>query len=252
MSKTKEKFRNNATSSKIDWFRENKVEVYEDEIFGDGIRSLITSKLNSNQKKFQYIAYKMVGEELTEDELHTRTPQQLAYVITIHDDKKQAQAIHLDLSENWLGKINHAPDELANAKAYGTHLIQYDDIYAGDAITYDYGLDYWVFQITHLDWEEEWKVEDAGVVARAQALFQQMHSEVLNYAILLAMNLHTMKHNKNKLLDQLEEYLNSNDHKLQQLTKVKKCAKSGREHDQIERDLVKNSQAIIKFVQESG
>ena len=91
-----------------------------------------------------------------------------------------------DARRHWLGKINHLPRRLCNLKLTGAgKLVQIRAIAAGEALTFDYGVEYWVFQLSGLElseWSSSSSIQsNRGVVD----VFNEMHSSVLDYTNLL-------------------------------------------------------------------
>lgn len=111
----------------------------------------------------------------------------------------------LDLSNHWVGKMNHQPEGKCNMKITNggkvTMVTDNDgigrDIRAGEELTIDYGIDYWVYQVTGTEYAElveqakirHSKPEDNAVSVKAiKDLCQKMHAEISDYSALLNMN----------------------------------------------------------------
>jgi hypothetical protein len=92
-----------------------------------------------------------------------------------------------DASHHWLGKINHLPDRLCNLRLTSSgKLVQIKPIAAGDALTFDYDVDYWVYQLSGMELAD-WLVSDSVQSNRGTLdLFRQMHDSVLDYTSLLS------------------------------------------------------------------
>ena len=87
---------------------------------------------------------------------------------------------------HWIGKINHLLDRLCNLKLTGTgKLVQTREIAAGHVLTFDYGVDYWVYQLSGLELSE-WCAGSSVACSRGtQDLFRRMHQNVQDYTDLL-------------------------------------------------------------------
>jgi hypothetical protein len=61
-----------------------------------------------------------------------------------------------DARLHWVGKINHCSLSHCNLNLNNNvRLVQIKSILAGGPLTFDYGVDYWVYQITGMD-ASEW------------------------------------------------------------------------------------------------
>ena len=89
-----------------------------------------------------------------------------------------------DARRHWLGKINHLPNRQCNLRLTSSSK-QVKLIAAGDALTFDYGVDYWVNQLSGLD-VAEWSAGRSVTSSRgAIDLFNRMHHGVCDYTELL-------------------------------------------------------------------
>ena len=121
-----------------------------------------------------------------------------------------------DARHHWVGKINHLPTPHCNVRITGSgKLAQTKPIKAGDALALDYGVDYWVYQITGLDvvvWRSEGEVECRK---NRDALFTRMHKCVSDYSSLLkkswvkSLSSLSSAVEKEEVLQQLEQYLSA-------------------------------------------
>ena len=90
------------------------------------------------------------------------------------------------LVHHWVGKINHLPMSHCNLKLTKSgKLVQIKPIAAGDALSWDYGMEYWVYRITGLG-VSEWLSGEGTVSQQSRKnLFARMHESVLDYSGLL-------------------------------------------------------------------
>ena len=115
----------------------------------------------------------------------------------------------VDCSGHWIGLINHLPmpreryDGSSGSSSIATRqqlhmsdtcnlklqangkLIVLRDIRVGEALTFDYGIQYWVHRITGWSWEW-WKTYRRGNCCQ---LFRDMHENVVDYSTLIEMKL---------------------------------------------------------------
>jgi hypothetical protein len=105
----------------------------------------------------------------------TADPEKARYIITVDD------TLAYDLVNAWPGLINHAPPDKANTLVLGTRIYQLRDIRKGDHITYDYGLDYWVFQVTHFE-KDKWDRQERRV-------WKKVHKITEDWTVYAQMNL---------------------------------------------------------------
>jgi len=108
----------------------------------------------------------------------TANPEKARYIITVDD------TLAFDLVNAWPGLINHAPPDKANTIVLGTRIYQLRDIRKGDHITYDYGLDYWVFQMTHFE-KDKWDRQERRV-------WKKVHKITEDWTVYAEMNLHDL------------------------------------------------------------
>ena len=87
-----------------------------------------------------------------------------------------------DARHHWVGKLNHLPTPQCNLRLTGNgKLVQIKPIQAGEPLTLDYGMDYWVYRITGLD-AAVWMAEGEVECQRGRtALFTGMHQTVSDY-----------------------------------------------------------------------
>lgn len=185
-----------------DWYKEGKVEIYDDAVYGEGVRALVSRDLD--EVKGNLIS-KLYGEHVSKSRVNNSSPEALAYIISVNEEDRDKPK-YINLRNNWLGRINHKPGELANLFAIEDCLVQKVNIRAGDPLTYDYGVEYWVFQLTHYDLED-WLQLNPSLSAYAVKIFKEMHSRVVNYSALLEMKLYNLIDHKAALLIEIQNYL---------------------------------------------
>jgi hypothetical protein len=127
-----------------DWQQLGLVEVYDAARLRQGVRAVRDLPLSKDRRSGR-------GAVVAADLAASLPPLQaeqsiyLSYVVS-WDGKHRFDAQH-----HWTGKINHLPTPHANLKLISTgKLVQVRDIAAGDPLTYNYGVDYWVYQLTGL------------------------------------------------------------------------------------------------------
>ena len=174
-----------------DWMELGWVEVYDDEkLGGQGVRALRDIHMPASKAKE---AQRDVAASISAvvADLHCYSPD---FVLS-RDTTGDADPTYLvqldrervfDARRHWLGKINHLPDRLCNLRlTSSSKLVQIKPIAAGDALTFDYGVDYWVNQLSGLD-VSEWSAGSSVASSRgAIDLFNRMHNGVCDYTELL-------------------------------------------------------------------
>ena len=173
-----------------DWMQLGWVEVYDDNKHGQGVRALRdicmpASKAKEAQRdvaaSISVVAADLhcAGSECVLDKDAAREADPM-YLVQL--DKQRV----FDARHYWIGKINHLPDRLCNLKLTNAgKLVQTREIAAGLALTFDYGVDYWVYQLSGLELSE-WCAGSSVVCSRGrQDLFRRMHQNVQDYTDLL-------------------------------------------------------------------
>jgi hypothetical protein len=166
-----------------DWMQRGWVEEYDDVNLGRGMRavrdiSMCTSKGDSAAvaADLGLLPQVHVG--------HLSNGQEIApwYRIQWNGGKQQ-----LDAQCCWVGRINHLPMPLSNLKLTNNgKLVQRKPIAAGEALTFDYGVEWWAHRVTGVPWNE-WMT--TGSLSRRKGsaeLFIRMHETVLDYTPLLS------------------------------------------------------------------
>ena len=121
-----------------------------------------------------------------------------------------------DGRRHWMGKINHLPSPHCNLRLDGRgKLVQTKEIKAGDALTFDYAMEYWVRRVTGLD-ISDWLSERHTVAMRKRhELFTRMHRSVHDYTNMLrqpwsgSLTPASSAVDKETLLVELEDYLDA-------------------------------------------
>ena len=162
------------------------VEIYDDDKHGQGVRALRDIQMPASKAKgaqrdvaasISVVAANLhcAGSECVLDKDAAREAD-LMYLVQL--DKRRM----FDAHHHWMGKINHMPDWLCNLKLTGAgKLVQTREITAGHALTFGYGVDYWVYQLSGLELSE-WCAGSSVACSRGtQDLFRQMHDSVLDY-----------------------------------------------------------------------
>jgi hypothetical protein len=199
-----------------DWMQLEWVEIYDDEqLGGKGVRALRDIHLRHGRAErnasFLTVAADLhsAGAEFVKvkDPALEVDPQYLIQV----DQHRVFDARH-----HWIGKINHLPMPHCNLKVTGNgKLVQIKPITAGEALTLDYGVDYWVYQVTGLD-ISEWLSEGNCACQRGRMdLFTRMHESVSDYSKLLqekwagSLSSSSSAIDREALLVDLEDYLDA-------------------------------------------
>jgi hypothetical protein len=175
-----------------DWMQLGWVEIYDDEkLGGQGVRALRhihlpTSKAKDAQRDLEASISVMAanlhcaGPECVLDKSATGEVDPTYFVQL---DRQRL----FDARHHWIGKINHLPDPLCNLRLTSSgKLVQIKPIAAGDALTFDYDVDYWVYQLSGMELAD-WLVSNSVQSNRGTLdLFRRMHDSVLDYTCLLS------------------------------------------------------------------
>jgi hypothetical protein len=119
-----------------DWMEKKWIEIYDTTTIGQGIRALRDINLSENQTVVLDLA--IIDESLFINDVSELEEDWLFEI---------EQGVFFNTKDHWFGKINHLPFEQSNVKISGRKLIQIKDIKAGDALTIDYGWQYWIRKI---------------------------------------------------------------------------------------------------------
>ena len=174
-----------------DWLQLGWVKIYHDErLGGQGVRALrdIHMPSGAGKKKQQDLA---ASVSVVAADLHCAGPD---YIRSQEHAREDDGIYHIQLDRqrvfdarhHWVGKLNHLPMPHCNLRLTGNgKLVQIKRIQAGDAVTLDYGVDYWVYRITGLD-VRVWMAEGEVECQRGRmAVFTRMHQTVSDYSKLL-------------------------------------------------------------------
>jgi len=105
-----------------------------------------------------------------------------------------------DLKPIWVGKLNHAPPgKLCNVYATAScEIMQIQTILKGEELKWDYGAEFWIFQLTGFDPEE--------FNASSLKIFRRMHRRVVDYTELIKMRLFACL-DKDEMVQAVQHYL---------------------------------------------
>jgi hypothetical protein len=175
-----------------DWMQRGWVEEYDDPRLGRGVRAVCDIPLlTSNQRHSSAVdggdnpaiaadlcLWLTQGQQSTGQQQRT-----VAWYRFQWDGRKQ----QLDAERLWVGRINHLPMPHCNLKlASSGKLVQARHITAGEALTFDYGVQWWAHRVTGVAWTE-WMMMGTVECRKGSAdLFYRMHESVLDYTPLLA------------------------------------------------------------------
>lgn len=201
-----------ALSPYQDWMELNWVAVVDTFHHQQGVRALQTIPHDPQRKApnprqcaadLQRDAPIVAFEELTE--------RQMPYCV------QRNRYRFYDLEHHWAGKINHLPMPHCNLRfAKDDKLVQCRAIQAGEELTMDYSMEYWIHHITGLTIYEWIKKDDALESNKSRLLvFRRMHESVHDYTRLINLGLKRQLLNGKKravimeaVLRKIENYLN--------------------------------------------
>jgi hypothetical protein len=161
-----------------DWMQRGWIEEYEDDRMGRGVRAVRDVPLSENPVAADL---RLFAQEM---QVHQESAVTSAAWYRIEwDGGKQV----LDAEQLWMGKINHLPMPHCNLRLTAAgKLVQTRAIAAGEALTFDYGVQWWVHRVTGVPWNE-WMTNGATTHRKGCAdLFYRMHESVSDYTALLA------------------------------------------------------------------
>ena len=167
-----------------DWMELHWVEEYDDPTLGRGVRAVRDIPLPLGRHDGSAVAADLSRFTPTErPQGHVQGTTSTQWYRIEWQGGKQA----LDAERFWVGKINHLPMSHCNLKLVGNgKLVQRRAIVAGEALSFDYGVQWWTHRVTGLAWNE-WMT--LGTLARrkgAAELFHRMHESVSDYSPLLS------------------------------------------------------------------
>ena len=165
-----------------DWMCRGWVEVYEEAaVGGQGVRATRDIPKSSSARSAAAVAVNLyqAGEEfirLRSDEL-AKDP---TYLIPF------GPAHWFDVQHHWVGKVNHLPTPHCNLKlTQSGKIVQLRSIIRGEALSFDYGQDFWVYRVTGLELDEWLAGNNAETRQARSQLFTTMHKKVSDYKPLL-------------------------------------------------------------------
>ena len=166
-----------------DWMELQWVELYDDR-FGQGIRATRSIPMKSKVSDNVVVDMKTVGLMCSIEQLHQ--PSEYCFAINTR--------YYVNALNHWVGKINHCPIPHSNLRfTAGGQLVQIKDIVFGDSLTFDYGVEYWVFRITGKPMEYFLTSGVSAAVKRGRReLFYRMHRCVQDYTVLINMGLYQL------------------------------------------------------------
>jgi hypothetical protein len=163
-----------------DWQLLGLVEVYDAARLGQSVRAVRNLPLSKDRRSGR-------GAVVTADLSASLPPLQAEQSVDPSYAVSWDSKHRFDAQHHWTGKINHLPTPHANLRLNATgKLVQVRDIAGGEALTYDYGVDYWVFQMTGLSLSE-WLVSHSVASNKGILdLFTRMHGGVHDYTARLS------------------------------------------------------------------
>ena len=178
-----------------DWMQRELVEVYDDDHLGQGVRAKCDIPLPSGQDRrlsrdtiVADLGIFVEAQQLTAwsgqqpQEPTTEGIDSYWYSFEWNGGKRV-----LDAERLWIGKINHLPTPLCNVKLQNNgKLVQVKAIGAGEALTFDYGVHYWVHRVTGMRWNEWMSTGTVQCRKGCADLFHRMHDTVSDYTAILA------------------------------------------------------------------
>jgi hypothetical protein len=174
-----------------DWMQLVWIETYDDEkLAGQGVRALReihmpTSKARQAQRDV------VASISVVAADLHCAGSE----CVRATDATLDADRIYLiqldrqrvfDARHHWIGKINHLPMPHCNLRLTSNgKLVQIKPIVTGDSLTFDYGVDFWVYELSGLELSA-WLVSRSVACNRGTLdVFRRMHDSVHDYTDLL-------------------------------------------------------------------
>jgi hypothetical protein len=163
------------------------VEEYDDAHVGRGVRAVRAIPLPTSNQRHHSSAVDGVAADLCllaqaqQPESDSANPTAPWYRFEWDGGKQQ-----LDAERLWVGNINHLPMPHCNLKLTGNgKLVQRRAIAAGEALTFDYGVQWWAHRVTGVTWNEWMTTGTLNCRKGSADLFYRMHESVLDYTPLL-------------------------------------------------------------------
>ena len=185
-----------------DWMQRAWVEEYMDERLGRGVRATrdiplastkarhrslgdcVVADLNIFEQAQALVALESRQQGQSSGDQSAASPPASAspYRFEWNHGKQVLDAEHL-----WVGRINHLPEKLCNLRLSSTgKLLQVKPIKAGEALTFDYTMPYWVEQVTGITWKLWMTTGTVACRKGCAELFERMHRTVVDYTSLLS------------------------------------------------------------------
>lgn len=166
--------------------------------WGHGIRSTV----NLKSSQYNRIRLGQIGGEFLTEEFVTSpfiSPEILAYCVQLNNGD------YINMKKHWSGKINHCPPDNANVMISDHGIFLIKNISIGDELLWDYNVDYWVFQLTHMD-IDDWRQKYPSSIV----IWEDMHLRVSDYSNLLVLHLYQYQPNYNKIMNLVTKELEKN------------------------------------------
>jgi hypothetical protein len=177
-----------------DWMQRGWVEEYNDPCLGRGVRALCDIPLPTSNQRLHSSAVgggdtPAVAADLCllaqaqQPDCDSASPTSPWYRFEWDSGKQQ-----LDAGRLWVGRINHLPLPHCNLKLTGNgKLVQRRAIVAGEALTFDYGVQWWAHRVTGVAWNEWMTTGTLPCRTGTADLFYRMHESLTDYTPLLGM-----------------------------------------------------------------
>ena len=184
-----------------DWMQRGWVEEYLDDRLGKGVRAKCDIPLPSIKERRQPCGNAVVADlnifvqaqklvaldgpqqpQTDDNRLSSSSSLASCYRFEWNRGKQVLNAEKL-----WVGRINHLPGKHCNLRLSSNgKLMQVKPIKTGEALTFDYTMQYWVERVTGITWKQ-WMAAGAVKSRKGSAdLFERMHRTVLDYTSLLS------------------------------------------------------------------
>ena len=208
VSSAMERFKASLVPAK-DWMQRGWVEEYSDDRLGRGVRATRDIPLPSARGR-----HRSFGDSVVAD-LNIFAQAQALVALDSQQQQQQAQQSDggdrsspspsaspstspyrfewnrgkqmLNAEKLWVGKTNHLPEKHCNLRLSSNgKLLQIKPIRAGEALTFDYSMSYWVERVTGITWKQWMATGTVACRKGCAELFERMHRSVLDYTSLLS------------------------------------------------------------------
>lgn len=170
------------TKKQQDWMSKGWVILKNTNTIGKGIFATRDLPINKFEQTLNYVGSLTDSEQIPLDMAQLCQPSFAEFVITVYNDQTGKETAY-NLKNHWTGVINHTRPDDCNLLAIGKgDIVQLRSIKKNDQLFYDYGVDYWVFQLTHKPFET-WNEND-------QLVFKKMHENTSDYRSLMEQKLY--------------------------------------------------------------